>query len=190
MLKTNKQHMSPMNALLFVALLFPFAAFAQTEKRSGIPYKDGQIFYERVVEVNGATKDQLFSATKAALAKVFKSSKAVIQSEDRESGTIVGKGNYTFDFTYMLAVTPVRASFTLEIKTKDGKYRMQMTDFEVRQGKGTTYACPMDKYHSSYDNGKKWAEEFFSELDRGANNVLKSIETEAARSSASDKDDF
>ncbi|RZK33076.1 MAG: DUF4468 domain-containing protein, partial [Hymenobacter sp.] len=50
-----------------------------------------QITYQGVVEVAGATKEQLYTRAYEWLAKAYRSANDVIQMQDKEAGRLVGK---------------------------------------------------------------------------------------------------
>jgi len=84
-----------------------------------------------IVDIQGQTKDQLFEASKVWIAKSFKSANNVIQYQDRDSGTIIGKGNIQFPcegFIDCGAFGKDRVNFTIQIDTKDGRARVSIND--------------------------------------------------------------
>jgi hypothetical protein len=83
-----------------------------------------ELVIQRIFEVD-KSKDELYRISMEWMAKTFKSSKAVIQYEDKEEGVIVGKG-----FTvvrYGLGI-PANTYFTLTIEVKDNKARATVED--------------------------------------------------------------
>ncbi|MHA3061178.1 DUF4468 domain-containing protein [Acinetobacter sp. ANC 4631] len=84
-----------------------------------------------VIDINGKSKDQLFEASKIWIAKSFNSSNNVIQYADKESGSIIGKGNMKFPcdgFIDCSAFGNDRVNFTIKIDTKDNKARVTLSD--------------------------------------------------------------
>lgn len=85
----------------------------------------------QVVEINGQSKDKLFDASKIWVAKAFKSSNNVVQYADKESGSIIGKGNIQFPcegFIDCGAFGSDRVNFTIKIDTKDNRARLSFLD--------------------------------------------------------------
>lgn len=80
-------------------------------------------FIEEYPEQDQAT---LFSKVTKAMALVFKSSKSVIEMQDRESGEIVGNGYAEFITTCKLKMRdnlPVAVSYQIMISVRDNKVR-------------------------------------------------------------------
>jgi hypothetical protein len=87
--------------------------------------------YEGVVELQGKTKDQLYKNVRKWFVDVFKSSKDVIQSEDKEGGQIIGKGwfNTTVGKNGAFSIaTKYKVDVSIQIDCRDGKYRYRIYD--------------------------------------------------------------
>ena len=56
------------------------------------PITDSDRTFERVVEAPGYSKEQIFNGTKIWIAENFKSAKAVLEYENKDTGTIIGNG--------------------------------------------------------------------------------------------------
>jgi len=85
----------------------------------------------QVVEIDGQKKEQLFDSSKIWMAEAFKSSNNVVQYADKESGSIIGKGNIQFPcegFIDCGAFGNDKVSFTIKIDTKDNKARVSFSD--------------------------------------------------------------
>jgi len=87
----------------------------------------------RVADVPGFSKDQLFDKAKIWLAENFASSQDVIQYENQEKGTIIGKGSIPHyrapGLGMLVRVGDLR--FTIVINTKDDKIRVTIKDIYV-----------------------------------------------------------
>ena len=85
-----------MKKLLILLLIIPFITKAQIFTPSEhFPIKDGKIVYEKIIDSINLNKDALFAASKKWIANNYKSAEAVIQSEDKATGQIIGKGMST-----------------------------------------------------------------------------------------------
>jgi hypothetical protein len=93
-----------------------------------LPQKDGKIYYEVIDSVKGKSKDQLYEISKKWFISTFKNAKAVIQSEDKEAGTIIGKGVSSTVVGSGLGKMSLDFRYTIEINIKQGKYRMRIYD--------------------------------------------------------------
>jgi hypothetical protein len=118
--------------LLSVITLLSFTIlFGQNEKPNlPIDSVSGKITYKEVVFVDSLTnKQELFSRAREWFAKAYKSSKSVIQMEDKESGKIVGKALMSIFFKYGGMQPGGNINYTISVYLKDGKYKYEITDF-------------------------------------------------------------
>lgn len=100
---------------------------------SQLPLKDGNVVYEVVDTVRG-TKSELYIKAKTWMIHAFKDAKEVIQSDDKETGEIIGKGSFRYSYTYFMTLIPGVARFTITLSLRDGKYRAIIRDFNMTQG--------------------------------------------------------
>lgn len=113
-------------------LLLSLIGKAQTDNElpeNGLPEKDGKIFIEQIATSKDSTikKERLFSVAKDWVSRTFKSSKSVIDYEDKEEGKLICKGITKQSFKAMLGGRDeITLNFTLDFTFKDGKYRMQI----------------------------------------------------------------
>lgn len=95
--------------------------------------------YEDIVEAPNHTKAEIYAACKLAMITMFKDAKQVIQDENREDGSIIGKGYYTVSHSDHGRKIPKDATteytvwFIIKLSVKDGKYRVQMSDLSIAQ---------------------------------------------------------
>lgn len=95
---------------------------------------DTAIVYSDVLKVDSISKDVLFSRAREWFNKNFKDYKSVISIEDKENGELSGKGLMHFNviWKYMgKTALPVDVEFQISIKTKDGRYKYDFSDFRV-----------------------------------------------------------
>jgi len=79
--------------------------------------------HEFVVDFPGLQKQQIFDGTLKWIAKNFRSAKAVIEYQDKESGSIIGNGIVPFNAEG--AWVGGNLSFTMKVDTKDEKARIR-----------------------------------------------------------------
>ncbi|OGQ00756.1 MAG: hypothetical protein A2Z40_04080 [Deltaproteobacteria bacterium RBG_19FT_COMBO_60_16] len=103
------------------------------------------ITIQKVIEVPGIQKDVIYERSRIWIAKTFRSSKAVIEYENKETGVIIGNGivYYTLSAGFSSAEVPVR--FTMKEDIKDG--RIRITFDNLYEG---TLEIPV-KYRQSMD---------------------------------------
>ncbi|MDR6195208.1 DUF4468 domain-containing protein [Siphonobacter sp. SORGH_AS_0500] len=103
--------------------------------------ESGKITYSEVVDVPGSSKVELYGRALTWFAQSFKSSKSVLQVEDKDNGKIIGKGNIPIIIKVPIMGNTdagwVNAMFT--IVSKDGKYKYTIDNFyhERPLGKNT-----------------------------------------------------
>lgn len=90
--------------------------------------------YERIVVVkvdSSLTADELYPVAKRWFVDVFRDADEVIQIDDPQRHTIVGKGNFTF-IASILVASAVRKGimrFSVEVIVKNGRYRVRFYDY-------------------------------------------------------------
>ncbi|MCY4781470.1 DUF4468 domain-containing protein [Sphingobacterium sp. UT-1RO-CII-1] len=112
-----------------ILVLFFISAIAAVSKAQDIPYVDDRIVYEHIFDFPGSSKDELYSFSKISIADAFVNANYVVQSDDSESGIIVGKGVTSFvrDFKNLLKL-PRKFKFSVRIDSKDERVRIRLYD--------------------------------------------------------------
>jgi len=67
---------------------------------------------------------QIYSDTKMFIAETWKSSKSVIQNDDKEGGNILIKGVCVKSNTYSMMLIKYTYAYTVTFKMKNGKYKI------------------------------------------------------------------
>lgn len=107
--------------------IIPCLIFGQDFIGDNFPTENGLIKYTDVVQVDSSlTSDYLYLNAKNWLVDAFKSSKAVIQTDDKDLKIIIvksfiSKGHNAY-------VTNPKKWFTLKLEIKDGRYRYTLYD--------------------------------------------------------------
>ena len=88
----------------------------------------------KIVETVDSTikKELLYINAMEWLTKHFNNANKIIQLSDKEAGIILAKGNFAYDPpSSMLAggVEHHTVSFTIKFSLKDGKYKLELSDF-------------------------------------------------------------
>lgn len=101
---------------------------------------------ENVYTIEKISKDQLYDGVRQWFAIAFKSSKAVIEYEDKAVGTIIGKANTKYTCAGIgecfMGTTNDVLEFTMRVDTKDGRVRVVFSDlvyFRPAHYSGGTY---------------------------------------------------
>lgn len=112
-------------------ILLSLACQGQDETALGgvLPIKEGKVIYEGVETVDGVSKEELYRRAKSWLVNAYRSAKDVIQLDDKENFTIIGKGNLpTYWQVTFYASQQVSLLHTITLQFKDGRYRYEITD--------------------------------------------------------------
>lgn len=110
-----------------------------------------QLQIQEIIEVN-RPQNELYVLTMEWMAKTFKSSKAVIQYEDKEAGKIVGKGFVLVNYPHKLVMlalmdapsTTLPTWFTITCDIKENKVRITFDNFYV-EVKGSEFPIEQQK---------------------------------------------
>ena len=123
-----------MKKFVFIAFLFiGNLSYSQTDKWE----------FTEVVQVDSAiTKDLLYNAARDWFAITFKSSKSVLEIEDKEQGKLFGKGKFQMNKKVHGYV-----DFTILIQVKAGRYKYTLSDFVQ------TDAIGSNSFHGVPPNG-------------------------------------
>lgn len=117
--------------LVQVAVLCHINAQAPAEPMV-IQEKDGAVFYEEVVQVDGATQEELYNRAKIWFAETFRSAKEVIQLDNKEEGKIIGKGVSSFIVNAGTAIeSDIPLYFTIDLQMKDGRYKILFSNMRT-----------------------------------------------------------
>ena len=89
--------------------------------------------FERIVQVPGHKKDNIYDFTKIWIAENFRSAKAVIEYENKDAGTIIGNGAIKYPCKGMecVAKNDWKVLFTMRVDTKDEKFRLTFSNLKL-----------------------------------------------------------
>ncbi len=84
----------------------------------------GRIQFSNVIEIEGVSKNELYSRARKWFSDYYVSFEAVIDLEDREEGVITGRPRGTFPYKYSSVSTyDIPMSYELSIYVKDGRFK-------------------------------------------------------------------
>jgi hypothetical protein len=94
---------------------------------------DADRTFEKVYQAQGYSKDQIFDNTKIWIAENFKSAKAVLEYENKETGTIIGNGiiPYPCDGLECIAKSDWKVPFTMRVDIKDQRFRLTFSNLNL-----------------------------------------------------------
>lgn len=113
--------------LLLFAILIPTFMYGQDIVSANFPTKDGKIYYTEVVTVDSTlSASNLYINAKRWMVSEFKSSKEVIQIDNKDLNIIIGKG--FFEKGHTSAIQNPKNWFIIKLEFKNGKYRYSIYD--------------------------------------------------------------
>lgn len=113
-----------MKKILFVLLLTFFVSGCFSSEYIQLKEDAKQVVY---IEDHNLYKDAAYMKICEWMAKNYGSSKAVIQMQDKESGTIIGKALGTYTAHWLPADIEYPYNYTLSVKIKEGKVKFEFT---------------------------------------------------------------
>jgi len=103
--------------VLILVVLFSISVIADVNSRS----------VEKVVPIQGKTKQQIFTKSIEWFMRSFVDGKSVIQLQDSVNGKIIGKG-FNASLYRCCGMYSIQCSYTMIIDIKDNKIRVTFTD--------------------------------------------------------------
>ena len=88
---------------------------------------------ERVVEAQGFSKEQIFDGTKIWIAENFRSAKAVLEYESKDTGSIIGNGiiPYPCSGFECIGTDGWNVPFTMRVDIKDQRFRLTFSNIRL-----------------------------------------------------------
>lgn len=123
---------------LLIFFILPFSAFAQDSTSYILPVKDGKVYYERVIEINSTSKDDLYKKAKLWALSSFNSQKNTIETDDKDIGLLAYKGVIEIPHTAISAIgvrqtVMLPFSAVLTILLKDNKAKITIDKIVTAQ---------------------------------------------------------
>lgn len=116
---------------LLLSLLVFTTLNAQENQSDQKPYTTGSagVSYTKVITVEGKTASELYSIADNYFTYNYVDANSVVQTQDKEAGTIIGKGLYDefYKYTDGLGFIYCSAVHILRIDCKDGRIRVILT---------------------------------------------------------------
>lgn len=163
-----------MKILIFL-ILFPVISFGQLPKDFSMPHKDGKLVYELIDDSISLTKNEIFAASKKWLSDAFVNAKAVIQSEDVETGQIIGLGeikatnlwnNSGFNGRFL------NMPFSVQVDARDGRFRIRIYDIKYHDYIFTKSGEPLEIFITKLNPKQK---ERYNDVFIDANNQFMNL---------------
>ncbi len=97
------------------------------------PVTDADRTFQRVVQAQGYSEEQIFNGTKIWIAENFNSAKAVLEYENKNAGTIIGNGIIPYPCSGLgcIAKADWKVPFTMRVDIKDQKFRLTFSNIRL-----------------------------------------------------------
>lgn len=155
-----------MKSLAIIFICLPIICLGQIDLKLT---DSGEAYFEKVIEIKGQSKDELYSKGKEWLFRTYVSGKAVLEIDDKENGKIMGNG-ITQELVYNnMGIKKDGGSFEYKISIlfKDGRSKIKIDGIRYRKGEMVGLNEPAfyaEEYPASWIKfgkkqiGKKWIE--------------------------------
>lgn len=121
-------------SILFTLMLILVLTFRISAQDLPLNPETNKVTYSEVIEVKGASKDDLYLRAKNwALSNSYKP-----KTDRKAEGSYITKGQFTVQYPSPMKGMnhSGKVTFTMSISLKDGKYRYEMTDFIHESDRG------------------------------------------------------
>lgn len=137
--------------------------------------------YQRIVDIPNVKQDVIYEQSRQWVARNFRSANAVIQYQDKDTGSIIGKGTSDIPCKGLSCFGSTQTlNFTLQIDAKDNRARISFTDLDIT-------STPLPGSYHKPQTSKIFAEPYKvivkQQLDETINSFAKDV-SNAAKSQA------
>lgn len=171
-------------------------------KTSNAQESAGPLIFQEAVEVDGVSTDQLYSAALVWFAQTFGSGKEVIQVQDREAGTIIGKALFQYKSVVWGGGSGIDGdvSYLVKLQFKDGRYRYTIDRFRhegnaMNRGGAFSFGlitndekCPYKVYGPSPGGREKTWTDLKNKSQEEAGKIIKALNAHMASAKKQDSD--
>jgi hypothetical protein len=89
-----------------------------------------KLTYSKVIQTDSIGKAALFTKVRSWMSEFYNSSKAVIDMEDKESGTIIGNAIFNYDFGKLSYLCyEGKVNYSIKIMVKDNRIKVELSNF-------------------------------------------------------------
>jgi len=150
-------------------LLIPFVGHSQE-----LPKDNGLVVYEKILEIDSLSKDDIYTYSKRWLSIRFKNAAQAIQSDDKEAGEIVSMGSMEVKNPEIrnISMWKILLDFKILINAKDGRARIRFHEVNrLSEGEYDYYRTPIESIETYYKQVKsKRKAESWEKLASSINN--------------------
>lgn len=125
-----------------------------------------RLSFDKVINTEGVDKQSLYVGVKEWFGMNFKSAKSVIEVDDKDAALIIGNSNVEYGKSNILyACYTGWLKFSIKIQCRDGRFRVELTNFVHEIKKGNSSGCELGMLTTDEDYGK-------GGLQKGSNNKI------------------
>lgn len=142
-----------------------------------------QAKFEKIYQLEGLNQAQVYDGARQWFAVAFQSANAVIQYEDKSTGTIIGKGNMRYPCSGMecLAMTGnERVDFTVRVDTKDGRMRVGYNNLTYSAPSYMSSGIRMPAQNYPITESRKSTPLIINNLNKFSDEMAEKIKTQQA----------
>lgn len=134
----------------------------------------GKISFTDVVEVKGASKDQLFKRARTWMTNYYKNEQFAINN--KEDGRLAREGMFSKTYNSPNGEATDDNFYTISVFIRDGKYKYEVTDI-VAQGRKSKNRMSMEDVYAYWkgQNRPKFVRYIDQQVYEGVDEVLKSL---------------
>jgi len=152
----------------FLTLIFTLILLipinAQEKLKDLLPLMNDKVTYTNIIKVDSVSKDEIYNRAKHWLAYNYDNFK--IDNKDE----LISRGHIQVGYAQIWQ--------TITIKIKDGRYKYEITNFQVimhnvSDGSSVEVDAPLEKYHSIFGLGDKNG---FKNIDNQISKLIESLE--------------
>lgn len=180
--------------LIFICFFISQIVKGQEPAIGIFPLKDSSIYYEKVINLDSVTKDEIFKRIKFWAVDNITSQKYALQAEDKQEGYIIYRTSFLVPFNNPpiknLKNTTSSWGFNCILKflVKDGKAKVSMYDYTMgNESVGFTsilnYKQQSEDLLKGYKMNKKYLDQLFAEarntfirMDKQSYDILNQVE--------------
>ena len=115
---------------IFIPMVLTLVLNTAFGQFNSIPTKDAETIYvDTIFKIDSVGKSELYTRSKIWISNYFKSSKAVVDLDDKENGMLICKGFQEITIHSVIGVEiTTRCYFTIRISSKANKGRLEIYD--------------------------------------------------------------
>ena len=144
--------------LTLIISIIAISSYGQTKETElykrelPVDSKTGLIAFTEVVEVKNISKNALYLRAREWFIDTYKSSKDVLQMDDKESGVLIGNAINTIYISSLGAKVKMELYYSIKISVKEGRYKYIITDMKYGRHGGAARKMIIDYLYKK--NGK------------------------------------